>query len=322
MKKKKKYIALEHAVISSFGKLNKVGTSKHQVKQELYKKTGKHLPSPYIHGASTFDQYIKICRQYARWLDKTHTDVRKLAYAKRMGYAREYIQIKIDAGQSSYTTKRAACALAKLYRCTSKDIHPNQPERHEEDIKNSRGYTYADYERDEEKYGSIVEIARMTGLRKCELAYITKDCFDFRNNDVIYCHIDGKKHNAKGGRNRKIEILPEHRDRLKEILSEYKPGEKMFPKIPGALHPHAIRAMYAGDLYNAVARSEIPKDERIFIKDKKSGEMKSVPAILRKRDGRKFDRAAFLRVSHSLGHNRVDVVSIHYSRFCKPLNDG
>ena len=95
----------------------------------------------------------------------------------------------------------------------------------------------------------------------------------------------------------------------------------MFAQVPDRLHPHAIRAMYAGDLYNAVARSEIAKDERIFIKDKKTGEMKSVPAILRKRDGRKFDRAAFLRVSRSLGHNREDVVSVHYSRFCNPLNE-
>lgn len=321
MKKKKKYTPLEHAVISSFGNLNRVGTSKHQIKQEIYKKTGKHLPSPYIHGASTFDQYIKIGRQYARWLNETHSDAYTLSYAKKKGYTREYIQMRIDAGQSASTIAKVTCALAKLYRCTSKDIHPNRPERKEEDIKNSRGYTYDDYERDKEKYGNIVEIARMTGLRKCELPYITRDCFDFRNNDVIYCHINGKKHNAKGGRNRRIEILPKHRERLQEILQEYEPGKKMFPQVPDRLHPHAIRAMYAGDLYNAVARSEIAKDERIFIKDKKTGEMKSVPAILRKRDGRKFDRAAFLRVSHSLGHNRVDVVSIHYSRFCKPLND-
>ena len=271
-------------------------------------------------------QCLYLGKQYAGWLAEQHPEVTKLSYALRKGYAREYIQIMIDMGYAPSTINRATCALAKLYRCHSNDIHDNRPRRCYIDFMRSRSYSKERYQKDIlryfDKYDSIVEICRITGVRELELEHLYPECFKENAKGQLYLHLDGKAQNTKGGKTRGVVIIPSNQARMREILATLVPGELICPVAPSHLDIHGIRSMYTADHYGAIARpiEDIPKGERIrrkhLKKDKKRGTTRYYdPGIYRRRSvGRKFDRRALLIVSRSLGHNREDVVVASYLR--------
>ena len=317
---------LRIAVLRNLSQKKRFGVKKRDVRAAICKKTGEFRESPYIHSINTFEQYLECCYKYAEWLLVKHPEARKIKYAHEKGYDTEYIQTLIDKKLSASTIGRATAALAKLYGCTANDIHPNRPIRHEWDINRSREYTLEALERDKCKYPDMVNICLATGVRRCELMRLKPKCFIEKVGKMI-CHLDGKDQNTKGGKTRDIEILDENVPVVKEILAKYNQDDIMFPEVPQHLDVHAIRAIYAGNFYNSIARKleDIPSDERVMLKHPKRdfsrpGKLRtSVPAILTKRNGKKYDRSAMVRVSESLGHNRWDVISGHYLRFCKPM---
>ena len=323
----------EEAVVMSLNELKRFGVSK-LISREVYNAEmralmGDDLPwqsSPYIHSVETFDQYVYIDKQYAQWLAREHPEVTKLSYALRKGYAREYIQIMIDMGYAPSTINRATCALAKLYRCHSNDIHDNRPRRCYIDFTRSRSYSEERYQQDVlkyfDKYGPIVEICRITGVRELELEHLRPECFRINSKGQLYLHLNGKAQNTKGGKTRDVVIIPANQDRMREILATLEPGKLICPIAPSHLDVHGIRSLYATDYYDDIARpiEDIPKDERLRRKhpkkDKKRGTTRYYdPGVYRRRsDGRKFDRKALLIVSRSLGHSREDVVVASYLR--------
>lgn len=330
---------LKRAVKNSLTQIFRPGTSKRDARAEQNKEALKkalaegkseseikkmpQLPSPYIHSFNTYYQYLDICMKYATWLAEHHSNVQKLAYAHRRGYDREYIQEMIDRGLAASTVARTTAALAKLYRCHMNDIHDRRPERHYEDFTRSRGYNSEKYEQDKEKFGEIVEICRATGVREIELEHLYPECFREDDKGKLYVHLDGKKQHTKGGKTRDVVILERHQKRMREIISSCVPGKLICPKAPSHLDVHGIRSLYAMDYYDEIARpiEEIPPSERVRLKRPKIDNSRpnqirtTAPAIYQRRsDGRKFDRAAMLTVSESLGHSRVDVMVHSYLR--------
>ena len=325
------------AVTMSLNAINKIGTSKHIARAEHNAELHASSPndvaimpraeSPYIHSIETFSQYKYVCHQHTDWLADVHPEVTKLNYAFRKGYAREYIQIMIDKGYAPSSINRATCALAKMYRCTSNDIHDNRPKRCYIDFIRSRNYSEVQYQKDVQKYmdkyGPIVEICRITGVRELELENLYPECFNINANGDIYLHMDGKKQNTKGGKTRDIVIIPANQARIREILATLEPGKLICPIAPSHLDIHGIRSLYATDYYVSIARNpnDIPKSERIPLKHEKRDNSRpnqkrtSAPGVYRRRfDGKKFDRKAMLTVSRSLGHNREDVMIASYLR--------
>ena len=281
------------------------------------------LTSPNIHSYETYNQYKYECERYAAWLAVNYPDVQKLSYAFRKGYARKYIQTLIDRGLAASTIAHATSALAKLHGCRANDIHDKRPKRHYAEFTRSRGYNEKKYKADVEKYGPIVELCRMTGVRECELKHLYKECFVEDEKGKIHLHLDGKKQHTKGGRTRDVVILEENQEKIRALISSFEEGKLICPKAPSHLDIHGIRSMYATDYYNAIARDvkDIPATERIALKKPKKDRRRpnqvrtSAPGVYTRRsDGRSFDRSALLTVSESLGHSREDVVVHSYLR--------
>lgn len=314
--------------------LNKIGQSKHnfrkeyniEIREEL-RKNGMSAddiaklpfyPSPYIHSIRTMNEYIKISKRYMCWACMKHPDVHRVRYAIK--YVAEYLLYLINEGKSNYTIRTVACALAKLYRCRSIDFGIILPERHSSDIKKCRNYSETDYMEDRSKYSDIVELCRATGVRRIELEHLHRD--DFILKDGLYhLNIDGKKNHPKGGRPRKVEIIAKNQPFIQQFVSAISDNGIIFNNVPSGINVHAIRALYAKDLYMSKARpvANIANDERIQLKKPKKDYKHpghyyfSAPAIYRRRsDGQKFDRRALLAVSESLGHSRANVVALHY----------
>ena len=249
--------------------------------------------------------------------------MQKLHYALRQGYAREYVQLMIERGLAPSTIARTTSALAKLYRCRAYEIHNARPERRYAEFTRCRGYSEDDYAKDLEKYGVITEVCRMIGVRRVELRHIYPECFREDAYGKLYVHLDGRAQHCKGGRSRDVVILDCNQQRMREILKGFVPGKLMFPKVPSHLNVHAIRAFYAMDYYDAIARpiESIPGDERIKLKHPKTDKRRpnqvrdTAPAIYQRRsDGRQFDRKALLIVTESLGHDRENVIVQNYYR--------
>lgn len=314
--------------------LNKIGESKRDYRKEYNIEIREKLrnsgmsedniaklpyyPSPFIHSIRTMNEYIKIGKRYMRWACINHPDVHRVKYAVK--YVTEYLSILINEGKSSYSIRTVACALAKLYRCHSTDFGVALPDRHSADIKKCRNYSETDYMKDRSKYNDIVELCRSTGVRRIELEHLHRE--DFILKDGLYhINIDGKKNHPKGGRPRKIEIAAANQPFIQRFLSNITKDGILYQKAPPSLNVHALRALYAKDLYISKARpiEDIAKDERIQLKKPKKDYKHpghyyfSAPAIYRRRsDGHKFDRRALLAVSESLGHSRTNVVALHY----------
>ncbi|MDY3691881.1 MAG: hypothetical protein SO072_07910 [Dysosmobacter sp.] len=331
--------SLKRAVVDSLKAILRIGTSKKKARDEENRKArekaraaGKSekeikempwLPSPFIHSIGTYYQYRAICWKYVEWLAENHPDVQKLHYALRQGYAREYVQLMIERGLAPSTIARTTSALAKLYRCRAYEIHNARPERRYAEFTRCRGYSEDDYAKDLEKYGVIVEVCRMIGVRRVELRHIYPECFREDAYGKLYVHLDGRAQHCKGGRSRDVVILDCNQQRMREILKGFVPGKLMFPKVPSHLNVHAIRAFYAMDYYDAIARpvEEIPLGERVPLKHPKTDKRRpnqvrdTAPAIYQRRsDGRQFDRKSLLIVTESLGHDRESVIVQNYYR--------
>ncbi|MBQ0092262.1 MAG: hypothetical protein KBS45_02905, partial [Clostridiales bacterium] len=78
---------------------------------------------------------------------------------------------------------------------------------------------------------------------------------------------------------------------------------RVFRKIHSAFDEHSYRALYAARFYKQIARpvKEIPREDRYYCR-------KDLKGLV-------LDKAAMLEISHSLGHNRIDVIAEHYAQF-------
>lgn len=330
LKKKKK---MENAANQSLNALNGIGTGKMAAREVERRKrrleaeaNGQPAPtnvaSPKIHSIQTMKQYQYESKRFADWVVENHPDVDRLAYAHKMHYDREYIQQMIDRGLAPSTIAHATSALAKLFRCHAGDIHDNRPMRRYQDFTRSRGYNEAGYAKDVRKYGDIPQLCRCTGVREIELEHLYPECFlTDSETGMLFLHLDGKRQQTKGGKTRDVVILPEKQETVRNILAHYPAGKLLCPAAPSHLDIHGIRSLYATDYYNAIARDpkSIPKAERMKRKHPAvdaTGKIRTtVPMVYTRRwDGKKFDRAALITVSESLGHHRDDVVVHSYLR--------
>jgi len=184
-------------------------------------------------------------------------------------------------------------ALAKLFDCSGKEFAATPP-RYRGDIKRSRGEAVRDAHFSEEKNADFVAFCRATGLRRHELA-------NLRGDDLVYDGKNGayrvKVRKGKGGKERNALIIRDV-DLVVEMMKRAGTG-KVFPKLPEA-DVHSYRRDYAQYFYSIIARpvEKLTREEIYRCKKDKRGII--------------YDRAAMLKVSQSLGHNRISVIAGHY----------
>lgn len=261
----------------------KIGQSKY-----LAKKAGTAQEG--IYSFKTFKVYLEQCVYFADYCKGVH-GCRYLEECRQ--YADEYLQKRIDNGNSPYTLHLIRSALCKLYGDTSKD-YMELPQRKRQDITRSRGQAVRDRHFSEESHKDLVSFCKATGLRRHELKQLKGMDYTFHSQD-LYIIVN----RGKGGKYREVYVLPENVDQVLELMQSAADGF-VFPDVPNGADIHSYRAIYATAYYKRIARPvfRIPSHERYYCRGDRRGTI--------------LDKKAMLQVSRALGHNRVSVIAGHY----------
>lgn len=298
-----------------------------------------------IYSKSTYKTYKKHINLFVRWVKEKHPECTTLKAAKK--YVNEWLQEVADRPDiSASTIHTKAKALGKLY-----DIRPDDPnyfappKRRREDIKRSRVDAVRDKHFSVRNNDEFIKFCRGVGGRRSAIGRLTAD--DLWTRDDMEAEIkiassgvgisssDGDKNiianikealatfpnqdyfvhfvKDKGGRSRFAPIIGKNKQQIIERFTNTLPGKKVWEHVPTNADIHSFRADYATLLYKMCARDikDIPKDEKVKVGDK----YKSAIYVCRKDEAKKkLDRAAMLKCSKALGHNRESVVADHYLR--------
>lgn len=255
-----------------------------------------------IYSWNTYRTYMKHANYFAAYCKEKYKC--KTLEACRP-YVDEYLKKLIDEGKSAYTQKLEASALAKLYGCRTTDFIKTET-RKRENITRSRGEKIRDAHFSEENHAMFVRFCRATGLRKAELEALTGDKLVFKDGDY-FVRVDA---GSKGGRSRLVPVLNSGAGDVVSLMDRAGSG-KVFESIPNGADIHSYRSDYATAIYRQNARDikDIPYDKVTKAGKRYQGDVYTCRGD---RKGVKLDRAAMLKASQALGHNRVSVVGEHY----------
>lgn len=307
-----------------FGK-QAFGESRHEAKQELREQLGESyrfgMTDDKIHSYVTFDTYQNSCQKFGRWLveKKGLNKYTKIQDCKE--YAREYIEYRLNEDKVSvWTAKMERSALGKLY---GEQIQVEMPKREVQKITRSRGEKDGDRHFSEERNKDLVDLAKATGCRRCDISKIRPCDFRIDEKENIWLDI----HKSKGGRDRIVPVLPAYKERVQEIIKDLEADKKIFSHVHAQADIHAYRGEFARALYQEIVdnknfRDDVLKEyperhEYKTIKDKDGNrityEIKSATITTRQgENSQTFVRDDVYCVSQALGHNRLDVTITHY----------
>jgi hypothetical protein len=302
-----------------------------------------------IFSNSTYKTYRKHIKYYLQWMKKNHPEVTTLKKAKK--YVNAWLQSRVDQMDdngnrlSAWTIQTEAAALNKLFKISVDD--PDRfcpPQRKRENIKRSRGIAARDRHFSQTNNAALIRFCQGTGCRRNVLEKLTGDdlwsrermenekkalsakndltkeeqtrlhCISdalaiFSNQDTFIYH---KK--DKNGRYRFSPIIGRHKAEIIDRFVNTASGEKVWHYVSGNADIHGYRSDYATAIYKMYARkiSEIPYD-RINRGTRKRFQSE-VYTCRKDEKGKKLDKAAMLKCSKALGHNRLCVVADNYIR--------
>ena len=321
--------------------------SKLAIGESKYEAKLKNAHTEKIYSWSTYKAYLKHCCYFVKWCKEQPADerighkVRTLEECRL--FVEKWIQAEMDRGQSPYTIKLEACALAKLYSCSTTDFDIITLQRKRSNITRSRGIAERDKNFSEKNNADLITFCKCTGLRRGELSQI-------RGNDLIekdgnyFLHITK---NTKGGRARTSPIIG-NKEEIELVLKLCNNAgkDKIFPNPSENADIHSYRGEYATRIYNTYKRqiNEFKNERLIIYKNEiiKSYTSKSNRKLFRGNEdyytmingkrtlikgfrdvrsayycrkdlkGTAYDRKALFEASRSLGHNRESIVADHY----------
>lgn len=280
--------SLSYQIKKNLGDRLKIGESKHVAKALGRTKDG-------IYSWSTYNSYMKHCNCFANYCKQEHA-CRTLAECRQ--YADEWLQKRIDSGLSAYTVKLEVSALSKLYGCQSSDFIAT-PSRQRSEIKRSRLDVKRDKNFSVAKNEPFVRFCKSTGLRRSELRALTGNKLE-RHGDNYFILVNK---GTKGNRVRVSPVVGSPKDVQNVVDLMTKAGNgRVFDKAYSDADIHSYRSDYAVRVYQQHARDikTLSRSEIYYCR----GDLKGV----------KYDRAAMLKASHALGHNRLSVIAGHYLR--------
>lgn len=233
--------------------------------------------------------YLKHACYFVKWC-KEHYNCRTLDECRQ--YVDEWLQTRLVL--SPYTQKLEACALAKVFDCSSEDFIKTGV-RHRAGITRSRKSAKRDKNFSETKNKEFIEFCKATGLRKKELKCLRGTQLVYRNGIYYIAVTSG----AKGGRYRESPIIS-NVDEIVKRMNEAGNG-KVWSYVPD-MDVHSYRSDYCTEIYTTLARplEKIPKNERYHCRS----DLKGVC----------YDKRAMLIASRCLSHNRINIIAEHYIR--------
>jgi hypothetical protein len=278
--------SLVHQVQETLKQKLKIGEPKHLAKQEGIAHDG-------IYSWSTYHNYLTKACAFVKWA-KEHHGCKTLTDARN--YVDAYLQHHIDKGYSPYTQKLIACALAKLYGCSTKDFTPTQT-RHRANITRSRN-SKAKF--CESRNKEFVDFCKATGLRRHEVKHLKPENLSYDESTGRYMLINIK---GKGGRLRDCPIVSPEEGVVEAVVERIKgtpANQLVWSKIPSRADIHSYRAEYCKSVYELHARPihKIPDKDRYYCR----GDLKGIV----------YDKRAMKIASKALGHNRISVIAGHY----------
>jgi integrase len=272
-----------------------IGESRRDAKLALRKEQGStwSVSTGKIHSFKTRSTYQEHAISFVTWARAMH---HMISLAQLDPRAEElvtaYLQQQLADGKSPYTLQVKRAALRLFFGNRDLAASVAIPRRARTSITRSRGAKKHDRHFQPENWPALVKFMQATGLRRQELR-------DLRCKDILQEH-DGRLlvhvANGKGGLERYVLVLPGHEADVLAVSIGRDPEAHVFERIPKHLDVHSYRRGFAQALYLhfVPGRSLPPAQGRLKRSD--------------------YDRDAAERVSHALGHRRIDVVLRHYLR--------
>ena len=247
-----------------------------------------------IYSASTYKTYRKQFRYFTDWLEQSHPEAETIENA--LEYANEYLQFRMDKGESPSTLSTIKSAMAKVFGISSTMLLETPP-RERAGYKRSRLPVKSDKHVSEATERRLARFTSATGLRRSELVKIESTDLFFKEGKAYLNVTKG----TKGGKSRVAEIMGVSEEETQDIIRfiQSKKG-RICPKLHSNFDNHHYRGAYAMRLYQHYARNEkdIPKSEKYIMRKDRAGEV--------------LDKRAMAIVSKNLGHNRISVIAQSY----------
>ena len=302
-----------------------------------------------IFSYSTYESYYKHCKYFANYIQEQHPECTTLKAARK--YVNEWLQSRVDNGGlkgkplSAWTITLEREALGKLYGIKPDDPKFFEaPKRHRENIKRSRGDAVRDRHFSVTNNDEFIKFCRGTGCRRNVMEKLEgRDLITGSEIKEEILRLEGKGHltdaemkhlnvlkdavgqfsdqeyfihhrKDKGGRERYAPIVGKYVGQIVERMRNTAPDEKVWQHVPGNADIHGYRGDYATEIYKLYARKieEIPYDKV------NAGTMRKyqsdVYTCRKDEAGKKLDKAAMMKASKALGHNRLEVVANNYIR--------
>lgn len=275
--------------------LCRFGEKRHEAK-ELYGGLNK---VPTIHSFQTYETYKKQIKAFADFLKQPEINVRKITDITPV-HVKTYLEFCQARGDSTYSLNTYAAAITKVTGIKRDKIGFKFPPRKRETITRSRGESKSEKKLNMDNYRDVEALGKACGLRRREAQSLL-----YKDIKVTDKEIKINVRNAKGGRPRTVTANKTYEAELRKVIrlkGSHAPNEHFINyKITKSLDIHSLRAEAAKALYKELVDARGPK--------KLTHEEE-----YRTRDGtgRVFDREILLKVSHFLGHNRLDVAVKHY----------
>lgn len=293
--------------------LNRIGQSKHEAKQEEKMRcqiTGEKWNPAKVEGIyslKTMESYKENIYKFTEWEKSAHPEVNDCENISK-DHVGEWLQQSIDRGNSAWTVRLQAAAMAKVLDCSSKDFGVALPKRERKDITRSRGDRAHDREINLEKHKDLVEFCKGTGLRRREVTLL-KPSRIFQEKDRIFVEVAKTEGGGKGGKPRTLQVVREYRVHVLECRDKAIQDEKerVFDEVPNKLDIHSYRREYCQERYQEIAEHreqercgrEVTKKEKYYTRDGTH---------------RVFDKGALQELTVEMGHERTDVMVSNYLR--------
>ena len=302
-----------------------------------------------IFSYSTYESYYKHCKYFANYINENHPECTTLKAARK--YVNDWLQFRTDQVDkngnhlSAWTITLEREALGKLYGIKPDDSDFfKAPLRRRADIKRSRGDAARDKHFSVTNNDAFIKFCKGTGCRRnimqklegrdlITLPEIKRAIKDLRTKEYL-SELEAKHlsvledavsqfpdqyfflhhRNDKGGRERYAPIIGPDQEKIVERMMLTPSDEKVWKYVPGNADIHGYRGEYATEIYKLYARDikNIPYDRTNKGTGKK---FQSEVYVCRKDEaGKKLDKAAMLKASKALGHNRLEVVANNYIR--------
>ncbi len=307
-----------------------------------------------IFSFNTYKTYAEHVRYFTRWVMQKHPECKTLKSAKKyVNDFLQARTDQVDAeGRhlSAWTIQTEAAALNKLYQIDKADPGRFQPPvRKRGEIRRSRLPAARDRHFSTTNNDELIRFCRGTGCRRNVLQRLTGDDFWTREKMEMKISALEKRQSGKastptirelrlltilqealqvfpdqdcflfhrgdkGGRNRFAPIIGPDKEQIAARMRSTAPGKKVWEHVSSNADIHGYRADYATAMYRMYARDidDIPYD-RI---NQGSGRAYQGDVYCCRNDdhGRKLDKAAMIKCSKALGHNRISVVASSYLR--------